>query len=169
MIIRRATKNDLSILRELYDTAKQVMNQNGNPNQWKSGEPSNTEIINSIEKKEQYLILKNNDVIAAFVFFLGGEPFYDVIHDGKWPNNESYGTIHRVASNGKEKGILSELFKWAEKKSSNLRMDTHKDNSIMNHLLTKNGFIRCGIIYLANKEERIAYAKVNINYGGINE
>jgi RimJ/RimL family protein N-acetyltransferase len=41
--------------------------------------------------------------------------------------------------------------------TGNIRIDTHRDNTIMQHLLSKYGFQYCGIIYLANGDERLAY------------
>ena len=42
---------------------------------------------------------------------------------------------------------------------SNIRIDTHRDNRIMRHNIEKHGFAYCGIIYLANGDERLAYQK----------
>ena len=41
-----------------------------------------------------------------------------------------------------------------------LRADTHADNKIMQHLLEKNGFTRCGIIHVADGSPRFAYQKL---------
>ena len=49
---------------------------------------------------------------------------------------------------------------WCAKQHPNLRADTHKDNIIMQNLLTRNGFIRCGIVYVSNGTARIAYQKI---------
>ncbi len=43
---------------------------------------------------------------------------------------------------------------------SNFRIDTHNDNKIMQHVIEKNGFIRCGIIYVKDGSPRIAYEKI---------
>jgi hypothetical protein len=42
-------------------------------------------------------------------------------------------------------------------KDSNIRIDTHGDNHIMQHVIKKYGFTYCGIIYLASGDERLAY------------
>lgn len=47
-----------------------------------------------------------------------------------------------------------------KKKIGHLRIDTHADNHIMQHLILKNGFEQCGIIHIADGSERIAYEKV---------
>ncbi|HNZ83431.1 MAG TPA: GNAT family N-acetyltransferase, partial [Sedimentibacter sp.] len=51
---------------------------------------------------------------------------------------------------------------WCFEKCRNLKIDTHRDNIPMQNLLNKNGFIRCGIIYLENGDERIAYQKADM-------
>ena len=42
-----------------------------------------------------------------------------------------------------------------------LRADTHEDNKIMQHLLEKNGFVRCGIIHVEDGTPRVAYQKLS--------
>ena len=80
--------------------------------------------------------------------------------DGKWLNDEEYGVVHRIASNGKEKGIAHLVFDWALNKCPNLRIDTHEVNIPMRTLLIKEGFKECGIITIADGTLRIAYHKV---------
>ena len=48
---------------------------------------------------------------------------------------------------------------WAWEQCRNLRIDTHRDNYVMQRLLEKNGFVRCGLIDLREGGERIAYQK----------
>ena len=38
-----------------------------------------------------------------------------------------------------------------------LRIDTHADNHVMQDLVTRNGFVYCGRILLANGSPRLAY------------
>ncbi|MBF4807049.1 MAG: N-acetyltransferase, partial [Pseudoleptotrichia goodfellowii] len=85
---------------------------------------------------------------------------YSIIKNGEWLSYEKYGTVHRVASNGKSKGIFNEIITFCESKISHLRIDTHKDNKIMQHLIEKNGFHKCGIIYVADGTSRLAYEKI---------
>lgn len=40
-----------------------------------------------------------------------------------------------------------------------VRIDTHRDNHAMQRLLLRNGYVRCGIIYLESGSERIALEK----------
>ena len=44
--------------------------------------------------------------------------------------------------------------------TDNIRIDTHKDNKIMQGLLERHGFSYCGIIYLLNGAPRLAYQRL---------
>lgn len=39
----------------------------------------------------------------------------------------------------------------------NIRIDTHHDNMVMQHLIEKEGFKYCGIIYCWSGDERVAF------------
>ena len=53
-----------------------------------------------------YAVEINGRFCGAFVFFIGEEPTYRIIEDGAWIDDGPYGTIHRVASDGTERGIF---------------------------------------------------------------
>ena len=95
----------------------------------------------------------------AIVIILGVDPTYQHIYEGNWLNDEPYGVIHRLATNGKRKGVSDACLNWCFEQWGNIRVDTHQDNKVMQHILTKYGFQRCGIIYVKNGTERIAYQK----------
>ena len=96
------------------------------------------------------------------MFFQGKEePDYVDIYDGEWKNESSYGTIHRVASRGRVPGISKICMDFCKSQIPNLRGDTYKDNIVMQKVFAKNGFEKCGTIYIAGKKDesnaRIAY------------
>ena len=96
------------------------------------------------------------------IFILGPDPTYAKIEDGQWLNDEvPYGTIHRLASAGDRRGVASEVIAWCLEHCESLRADTHADNKIMQHLLEKNGFARCGIIHVEDGTPRVAYQKLS--------
>ena len=78
----------------------------------------------------------------------------------KWLSDTEYGVIHRIAGRTKEKGIFAEALEFCQEKITHLRIDTHKDNSIMQHALAKYGFTPCGTIYVADGTPRIAYERL---------
>ena len=81
---------------------------------------------------------------------------------GQWLNDKPYGVIHRIASDGKTKGIGSFCVNWVVSQCGNVRIDTHRDNVVMQNMLKKNGFQYCGIIHIENGEERLAYQRCDI-------
>ena len=104
--------------------------------------------------------ISTEKIVGTFCFVPSPDPFYAIIEDGAWLNDDSYYVIHRIASDGSYKGIGDICLNWCAKQHPNLRADTHKDNIIMQNLLTRNGFIRCGIVYVSNGTARIAYQKI---------
>ena len=133
------------------------MRENGNPYQWGTGYP-NDEII--IEDIKSGVLYTDEGVNFAFVL-MGEEEAYKTIYEGKWLNNEPYITLHRIAGNGKVKGVFSRIFEFSLEKMkeaglSNLRIDTHEKNLTMQNAVTRQGFVRCGSVKL-REGERIAY------------
>ena len=159
MIIRHTTIDDLDVVMEIYKYARSFMAQNGNPNQWGTLNPRREQIEKDIENGVSYVCEDEEGIQAVFAFLEGIDPTYSLIENGEWINDEPYGTIHRIASAGKVKGTASFVFDWCFNKCGNVRADTHEDNKIMQHLLVKNRFKKCGVIYLANGSPRIAFQK----------
>ena len=71
-----------------------------------------------------------------------------------------YGTIHRIAGNGKGRGLLKACVEYCSQFVPNLRIDTHNDNIVMQNDVAKNGFTKCGTIYVEDGTPRIAYQKI---------
>lgn len=134
-MFRGAVRGDLPQILQIYAHAREAMAASGNPTQWGDNFPPQE--------------------------LLGADPTYQVIEGGAWLNDTlPYGTIHRLASSGKSKGVASAVIEWCLEHCQSLRADTHADNQIMQHLLEKNGFTRCGIIHVADGTPRIAYQKL---------
>ena len=88
------------------------------------------------------------------------DPTYLQIDDGSWLSDAPYGTIHQVASDGTIHGFFSQIVDYCWAQIPHLRVDTHADNQIMQHLIQKNRFERRGIIYVLNHSPRIAFERV---------
>ena len=159
MKIRNTKLEDLDKVLKIYEHARKFMKLNGNPNQWKDSEPSLDLIINDIKNNNSYIIEKDNNIVGVFSFIIGKDDSYNYIKDGMWLNDEEYGTIHRIASNGSVKGIFESCLKYCESIIDNIRIDTHHNNFIMQYLIEKNGFTKCGIIFVRDGSPRIAYQR----------
>ena len=138
------------------------MTQTGNPIQWGDGYPKEELIREDIAKGISYVAEFDGRIETVFMYYKGEEPDYRVIEGGSWKNDEPYGVIHRIASRGEIKGAGSKCLQWGFEQCGNLRIDTHDDNIVMQHVLEKNGFERCGRIYLSDGSPRIAYQKSKI-------
>lgn len=158
MYVRRSNMEDIPAMMDLYAQARVFMRENGNLNQWDESYPSRELLEKDIAFGNSYIVEDDEKNLAAtFAFIKGEDPTYYGIENGAWLNHEPYGTIHRLAGNTSYHGIASGCISWCKSQIGNLRADTHEDNKIMQHLLEKNGFVRCGIIHLANGAPRIAY------------
>jgi hypothetical protein len=157
-MIRLATAEDLEKILKIYSVAREFMKQTGNPTQWGENYPPIDIVKEDIKEKRLFVIEEDNEILACFVYFEGIEPIYNRI-DGAWQDQTPYGVIHRVANGGKMKGLVKAIREFAPKNKS-LRIDTHKDNLVMQHVLEKNGFVKRGTVYLENGEERWGYEAV---------
>lgn len=162
MIVRPAILNDMSIILDIYATARNFMRNTGNADQWKNIYPPKDLLEKDIENGNLYVVCEDSEIHSVFAFIPGVDPTYNEI-DGAWLNDKPYAAIHRVASAGKKKGMLHECVNYALQHSDNIKIDTHHDNKVMQHQLEKEGFVRCGIIKLENGEPRIAYQKLKIS------
>ncbi|MGC4019804.1 MAG: GNAT family N-acetyltransferase [Muricomes sp.] len=160
MEIRKATLADMNILLNLYENARQFMISHGNPTQWGTSYPSKTLLTQDIEGGNSYICEEQNEIAAAFFYKEGPDEVYAEIHSGQWLNDLPYGVVHRITSAGAVRGAASFCLDWSLKQCRNLRIDTHRDNVVMQHLLDKNGFKYCGIVYMHDGSERMAYQKV---------
>ncbi|MDR2775994.1 MAG: GNAT family N-acetyltransferase, partial [Tannerella sp.] len=102
------------------------------------------------------------ETVGTFCFIPGKDTTYAVIHDGQWLNDEPYGVIHRLAGKKNSRGIADACLQWCFERCNNIRVDTHHDNIVMQNILRKHGFIRCGIIYVGNGTPRIAFQRTEI-------
>jgi acetyltransferase, GNAT family len=159
-MIRKAIESDLLEIKNIVDKARELMKSSGNINQWVDGYPSIDVLLSDIRSGNAYLLLRENKAVAYFAMIDGPDPTYNLITKGSWLNDDSYGVLHRIASNGEAKGVFKEILLYASEHYSNIRIDTRHDNKIMQRLLEQNGFVYCGVIFLADGSPRLAYQRI---------
>ena len=163
MHIRPATYSDLDSLMKVFEGAKALMRASGNLNQWVNGYPTRAIVCNDIDDGNCYVLCEESEILGTMALIAGPDHTYSYI-EGKWTNDEPYYVIHRIATSAPGRNIAKTMLDWAfEHIGKNgyrvIRIDTHKDNCIMQHILTKYGFSHCGVIYLDDGAPREAYIK----------
>lgn len=161
MKVRNAKLEDLESIQRIYEYARELMRESGNKKQWTNGYPQKELLEEDIRNANCYVVEDKKDIVAVFMLFKGDEPTYQDIYNGSWINDAPYGTIHRLATTGKVKGIASFCIDWCINQCGNIRIDTHQDNKIMQHILEKKEFKKCGTIYVNDGTPRLAYQKVS--------
>lgn len=166
MEFRKSTKADIGNIMKIIKQAQEYFRQNG-IDQWQNNYPNQDVIENDIENEYGHLLLKDGKIVATVSISFDKEENYNKVYNGKWISNEEYAAIHRVAVDNDYKGLgLSyEIFNkieklCLEKDIHSIKIDTHKDNIPMKKMLKKSGFKYCGIIYVDDKSERIAFEKI---------
>ena len=157
MYIRKAIFEDLGEIMDIYKSAQDFMIKTGNPNQWGHSYPKEELIKKDIANGNCYLVCDGSGPHGVFALLDDNEPTYEYIENGEWLNDDIYATVHRIASDGKLHGIFECAINYCKTKSDNIRIDTHKNNIIMQKQIEKHGFQKCGTIYVADGTARIAY------------
>ena len=159
MIVRKATQADFPRILEIYAYARRFMAENGNPTQWGMVYPDAELLREDMQMERLYVIARQERVCGVFMFTIGADPTYALIEDGAWHSDALYGTIHRIAGDGTG-GVFRACLDYCKGKIDYLRIDTHENNKIMQHVVTTAGFKRCGIIYTDNGTPRIAFDRI---------
>lgn len=156
-MIRSTEICDIQDVLKIYDKARAFMRATGNHHQWSEGYPSRQSLEADIKEGCSYVVEMSGVIVASFYFKFGEEPTYKQIFDGQWLNDAPYGVIHRAASDGTVNGMMKTILDFCLTKCSSIRIDTHRDNKVMRRALISYGLEYCGIIHLANGDERLAY------------
>lgn len=161
--IRSVEAADTGAVLTVMQAARGIMRSSGNLHQWSDDYPSAAVIDRDRERGGGFVIEDDGRITGYFAFLPSPEPTYSYIEGGEWLDDSlPYHVIHRIASVPEAHGIFRDMLVWCAEREPNIRIDTHRDNRIMQHLLDSHGFTYCGVIYLASGDERLAYQRVRI-------
>ncbi|MBR2370710.1 MAG: GNAT family N-acetyltransferase [Clostridia bacterium] len=170
MKIRISKKSDIDSIMVIIADARQSLGKLG-IDQWQYGYPSRDIVKEDIVKGQSYVVCDDIDgkeqIIAVFTTLRTGEPTYEQIFEGQWNTSGRYFALHRIAISKKYryKGLGKHIIDYIkslcrDNNVGSIRVDTHTGNIPMRKMLEKNGFEYCGIIYLMDGQERVAYEAV---------
>ena len=164
--VRRAQMADFERITDIYAEARRFMREHGNASQWGNDRPSNEEVQADICRGKLYVIADDAEICAVFELNSDDEECYRRI-EGEWLSPLPYVAIHKVASSFRHRGMLHRIVQYAKERSGHLKIDTHKDNIVMQNALSKEGFSRRGIIHIADGSPRIAYEYLKAHTDGV--
>lgn len=158
MTIRTAHTGDLAEVMAVLDAAKGIMRSEGNTGQWVNGYPSEEVILRDMQNAHGHVVLQGGRIVGYFAFIPSPEPTYAKIYGGAWLDDAlPYHVVHRIGSLPDVHGVFRTILDWCFGRDPNIRIDTHRDNHIMQHCIDRYGFPYCGIILLDSGDERLAY------------
>ncbi len=159
--VRPAQKADIPRIMTVLEAAKRIMRASGNTGQWVNGYPSEDVIAEDIARGYGYVVEDGGVLEGYFAYIPSPEPTYERIYEGAWLDDDlPYHVVHRIGSTPGSHGVFEAIMSFCFSGDPNIRIDTHRDNHIMQHCILKAGFSYCGIIYLASGDERLAYQKI---------
>lgn len=166
MEFKLAQKSDVDIIMNIINIAQAHFKDEG-IDQWQNNYPNADVIERDIENGSSYVIEVGNMILGTVMISFDGEETYNKIYDGEWLSDGEYAVIHRMAVDFNQRGtglaseFIAEIEKMClERNTPSIKVDTHRENLPMQKLLLKNGYKECGIIYLKNGNERLAYEKL---------
>lgn len=163
---RIAKEADLNEIMVIISNAKQFL-KNAGSSQWQNGYPTGEDILQDIKQKHGFVLIVDGKIAGYCATIVGIEPTYLDIK-GEWHNeSDPYATIHRMAIAREYRGqhlasfLLSDIISiFGAQKITNFRIDTSKQNQIVQHLATTHNFKRRGIISVSEdpiNPERLAF------------
>ncbi|MBE5730958.1 MAG: GNAT family N-acetyltransferase [Clostridiales bacterium] len=164
-VLERAKIEDAELCRRILDDGRDFQRQQGFY-QWADDYPNLSTVLEDIDKQRGYVLKIDGVIVGYMCIDFAGEPTYATI-EGKWNYSGAYAVVHRLAFVKEHlgKGLADVTFNLIQKLCiangvPYIRVDTGFYNQRMQHILTKNGFSKCGIITLLDKTKRFAYDKL---------
>ena len=159
--IRPARESEIPAILAVLAAAKGIMRASGNLQQWAGDYPAREDILADISRGTGFVVAEGESPVGYFAFIPSPEPTYAKIYGGEWLDDTlPYHVLHRIGSLPEVHGIFRDIMDWSFARERNVRIDTHRDNRIMQHCILSYGFRYCGIIYLASGDERLAYQMI---------
>ena len=163
MTLRTATEADIPAIMKILEAGRGIMLASGNLHQWPQGYPTEEMVRRDIGPGYGKVMEDGGRIVAYFACIPSPDPTYAVIYDGAREEKEKpYYVVHRIASFPQVHGVFKTMMEYLDALTDNIRIDTHKDNKIMQHNLAKYGFKYCGIIHIASGAERLAYQRIRV-------
>ena len=161
MIVRRTQEEDIAKVLEVYQAGRQFQRQVLKLWQWEDHYPNEAQLREDISAAGSYMVLEENsgqgsEILATFFVQEGPDQIYLPLKS-HWQDLDQIVTIHRLASNGRQKGMGKFIFNWLQSQFNYIMIDTHDHNHVMKKLLADFNFRNIGQVTIANGTLRNVY------------
>lgn len=167
--IRKALLSDLPGILPVIEEAQSFLKEN-NVDQWQDGFPNSATLTRDITNLFSFVIEAGGEIAGFLVISLEPEIPYHHPVEGSLKLEGKYATIHRTAFSNRFRGLglSKKMFDFAfdfarQNGCSVIRIDTHKDNKVMQHILAREGFDYCCLVQLPPEDNlrmrRIVFEK----------
>ena len=149
--LRQARPDELDICIQILREGRAFQQEQGFT-QWTEEYPNPKLIESDIRNGDGWLFLLDNEPAGYMYLVFDGDPDYaDPMC--AWRKDVPYAVVHRIALSRRfvGRGLSAMVFEairdlCRERGISCIRIDTDSKNKRMQHVLEKNGFVRCGIV-----------------------
>ncbi|WP_125762961.1 GNAT family N-acetyltransferase [Companilactobacillus hulinensis] len=164
--LRQAKADDLEKVVKIINGEKNALLVRG-VNQWQRGYPDEEILKRDIEEGINYVLILDGSIVGTAALQQGYDKSYQDISGGSWSSESdvTYAIIHRIPVEPGHQGeklttaLIQQLLTMSYYLGYyDVRIDTHPDNRVMQHVITENGFVERGIITLDTDQDiRKAY------------
>lgn len=173
MKLKKATMEDYDqIMTILRDGSNQLAEQG--IDQWQGDYPNPDVVKNDIKNGWAYLAESADGMTVGTIAIVDGpDHSYDTMKGNWLIDTDKYVVLHRVAihSSHAGHGYASKLFvavldyiKEHRTDIETIRIDTHIDNKIMQHLITKHGSKKVGEVYGYYRPDEVLYVYAQLTH-----
>ncbi|MHA8262638.1 GNAT family N-acetyltransferase [Lactobacillaceae bacterium Melli_B3] len=153
--LRKAELSDFDEIWEIVQSARQFLKEQ-DVDQWQTPDYPNKKVITDLIEQDMYYVLVTDGQVSGTAYVkIGHDVNYDYLTESTL--DTSYGdrhmTIHMISVSDKFRGrkltsyLMSDLITLAKAHDlHDIRIDTHVDNTIMQHTIESTGFTRHGLI-----------------------
>ncbi|MFD1472179.1 GNAT family N-acetyltransferase [Companilactobacillus mishanensis] len=158
--LRQAREEDLPKVLDIISGAKKTLRDRG-VDQWQTGYPDEAILKQDLKDGINYVMLLDGEVVGTAALQQDNDPNYIDLQGGNWADDshENFSVIHRIAVEPGHQGqhlsaaLIRQLLTTSYARGfSDVRIDTHPDNLVMQHVITSNGFIEKGLISMEEDE-----------------
>ena len=152
--LRQSTVDDLPRIIDIIGGAKKTLRDRG-VDQWQVGYPDEKILEQDIQEDISYVLILDGEVVGVAALQQGYDKNYQDMTSGSWSKDSdvTYSIIHRIAVEPGHQGqhlsaaLIQQLLTISHYLGySDVRIDTHPDNLVMQHVITSNGFVEKGTI-----------------------